>query len=127
MQKILELCDMEKGIKRMIGHNAGRVSFQESSAMIKQLAGLYTGSKQVERAAEALGSSMDGTGCPVRKEETEGRKGRQPDGSVKIPEVKLAVVFSADSRNKDGKPSRDTGSVSYNAAIESAAASDVDE
>lgn len=140
---------LSSGIKRMIGHTAGRVSFQESSTMIKQLAGLHIGSKQVERAAEALGNEirqdeiteiregspnsttmylgMDGTGCPVRKEETEGRKGKQPDGSAKTREVKLAVVFSADSRDKDGKPSRDTGSVSYNAAIESAATSDVDE
>jgi hypothetical protein len=136
------------GLKRMIGHTAGRLSFQESSSMIKQLAGLHIGSKQVERAAEALGEEirqaesteieeeapcsntmylgMDGTGCPVRKEETEGRKGKQPDGSAKTREVKLAVVFSADSRDKNGKPSRDTGSVSYNAAIESAATSDVD-
>jgi hypothetical protein len=69
---------------------------------------------------------MDGTGCPVSKEKTEGRKGKQPDGSAKTREVKLAVVFSADSRDKNGKPGRDTGSVSYNAAIESAAPSDMD-
>jgi len=43
---------------------------------------------------------IDGTGCPVRKEETEGRKGKQPDGSAKTREVKLAVTFSADSRDK---------------------------
>jgi hypothetical protein len=137
------------GLKRMIGHTAGRLSFQESSLMIKELAGLYIGSKQVERAAEALGEEIrqaesteveeglpcsntmylgiDGTGCPVRKEETEGRKGKQPDGSAKTREVKLAVVFSADSRDSNGKPMRDPGSVSYNAAIESAATADVAE
>jgi len=117
--------------------------------MIEHLADLHIGSKQVERAAEALGEEisqaeatereevppcsktmylgMDGTGCPVRKEETEGRKGKQPDGSAKTREVKLAVVFSADSRDKNGTPSRDKGSASYNAAIESAATLDVDE
>jgi hypothetical protein len=63
----------------------------------------------------------------MRKEETEGRKGKQPDGSAKTREVKLAVVFSADSRDGTGKPVRDAGSVSYNAAIESAATADVDE
>ena len=36
----------------------------------------------------------------VRKEETEGRQGKQPDGSAKTREVKLAVTFSADSRDK---------------------------
>lgn len=137
------------GVKRMIGHTAGILSFHQSSLMIKNLAGLHVGSKQVERAGEALGEEivhteksevvelspcsttmylgMDGTGCPVRKEETDGRTGKQPDGSAKTREVKLAVVFSADSRDSDGRPTRDGGSVSYNAAIESAATADVDE
>ena len=52
---------------------------------------------------------------------------KQPDGSAKTREVKLAVVFSADSRDSHGKPTRDVGSASYNAAIESAATADVDE
>ncbi|TVQ39621.1 MAG: ISKra4 family transposase [Spirochaetaceae bacterium] len=137
------------GVKRMIGHTAGVLSFTESSLMIRNLAGLHVGSKHVERAGEALGQEiinteksqvvqvppcsttmylgMDGTGCPMRKEETEGRTGKQPDGSAKTREVKLAVVFSADSRDSHGKPTRDVGSVSYNAAIESAATADVDE
>ena len=137
------------GVKRMIGHTAGVLSFAESSLMIRNLAGLHVGSKQVERAGEALGQEimnteksevvevppcsttmylgMDGTGCPMRKEETQGRTGKQPDGSAKTREVKLAVVFSADSRDSHGKPTRDVGSVSYNAAIESAATADVDE
>lgn len=137
------------GVKRMIGHAAGVLSFTESSLMIKNLAGLHVGSKQVERASEALGEEIakrekshvmegrpcsdtmyvgiDGTGCPMRKEETEGRKGKQPDGSAKTREVKLAVLFSADGRDANGKPLRDVGSVSYNAAIESAATGDLDE
>ena len=98
------------GVKRMIGHTAGVLSFAESSLMIKNLAGLLVGSKQVERAGEALGQEiintersnvmevppcsatmylgMDGTGCPMRKQETEGRAGKQPDGSAKTREVK---------------------------------------
>ena len=137
------------GIKRMIGHTASILSFQESSSLIKNLATIHIGSKQVERAAEALGEEIikieksevregtprgktmylgiDGTGCPMRKGEVEGRKGKQPDGSAKTREVKLAVVFSAESRDKEGKPTRDQGSASYNAAIESAATSDLDE
>lgn len=140
---------LSSGVKRMIGHTAGVLSFSESSLMIKNLAGLHVGSKQVERAGEALGEEIvkteksevlegspcsdtmyvgiDGTGCPMRKEETEGRKGKQPDGTAKTREVKLAVVFSADSRDSNGKPVRDAGSASYNAAIESAATGDLDE
>ena len=136
------------GVKRMIGHTAGVLSFAESSLMIRNLAGLQVGSKHVERAGEALGHEIihaershvvevapcsttmylgiDGTGCPMRKAETAGRAGKQADGSAKTREVKLAVVFSADSRDSHGKPTRDVGSVSYNAAIESAATADVD-
>ncbi len=140
---------LSAGVKRMIGHAAGVLSFKESSLMIKNLATLHVGSKQVERASEALGEEIvrteksevleglpcsttmylgiDGTGCPMRKEETEGREGKQPDGSAKTREAKLAVLYSADSRDKNGKPVRDDGSVTYNAAIESAATADLDE
>ena len=137
------------GVKRMIGHTAGVLSLNESSLMIKHLAGLHMGSKQVQRAGEALGEEIakrekshvvegrpcsetmyvgiDGTGCPMRKEETKGRKGKRPDGSAKTREVKLSVLFSADNCDANGKPLRDLGSVSYNAAIESAATGDLDE
>jgi len=140
---------LSAGVKRMIGHTTGVLSFRESSVMINNLAGLHLGSKHVERSGEALGQEIinseksevadsspcsttmylgiDGTGCPMRKEETEGRAGKQADGSAKTREVKLAVVFTADSRDTHGKPIRDVGSGSYNAAIESAATADVDE
>lgn len=145
----LDRDSLSDGVKRMIGHTASVLSFKESSLMIEHLATLHVSSKQVERAAEGLGEEIsrkerfeiengtpcsktmylgiDGTGCPVRKEETEGRKGKQPDGSAKTREVKLAVAFSADGRDKQNKPVRDEGSVTYNAAIESAATGDLDE
>jgi hypothetical protein len=126
---------LSAGVKRMIGHTASVLSFKESSHMIENLASLHVGIKQVERAAESLGQEIsqneqavvekgtpcsttmylgiDGTGCPVRKEETEGRKGKQPDGSSITREVKLAVAFSADSRDTKGRPVRDEGSVTY--------------
>ena len=40
---------------------------------------------------------LDGTGIPARQEETEGRPGKQPDGSAKTREAKLCVSFSAES------------------------------
>lgn len=145
----LDKDSLSDGVKRMIGHTASVLSFKESSLMIENLAALHVSIKQVERAAEDLGEEIarnekfaikngtpcsstmylgiDGTGCPVRKEETEGRKGKQPDGSAKTREVKLAVTFSADSRDKNNKPVRDEGSVTYNAAIESAATGDLDQ
>ena len=55
---------------------------------------------------------LDGTGVPVRKSEVEGRRGKQPDGSAKTREVKLVTVWTAETRNADGLPERDPGSVS---------------
>ena len=74
----------------------------------------------------ALTVGMDGTGVPVRPAEVEGRRGKQPDGSAKTREVKLATVWTAEGRDPQGRPVRDPGSVSYNAAVESAASRDTD-
>jgi hypothetical protein len=49
---------LSAGVKRMIGHTAGSLSFEESSRMIHHLASLHVGTKQVERAAEALGEEI---------------------------------------------------------------------
>ena len=132
----------------MVGTAAARVSFAESSQLLAELAGLRIDPKRVERAAEALGGEiaddeylrvepeppsaptmvlgMDGTEVPVRPGETEGRAGRQPDGSSKTREVKLVTLWTAESLDPQGRPRRDPGSVSYSAAIESAATRDTD-
>ncbi len=39
--------------------------------------------------------SIDGTGIPMRKEETEGVRGKQADGTSKSREAKLAVIYTA--------------------------------
>ena len=56
----------------------------------------------------------------------QGRHGKQPDGSAKTREVKLCTVWSAEARDDEDRPVRDEGSVSYTAAIESAATLDTD-
>ena len=70
---------------------------------------------------------MDGTGVPVRKAELAGRAGKQADGSARTREVKLVAVWAAatDARGRD-LPGREPGSVSYTAAVESAATRDAD-
>ena len=69
---------------------------------------------------------LDGTGVPVRPAAVEDRAGKQPDGSAKTREVKLATVWTAEGRDKAGRRVRDLGSVSYKAAVESAASRDTD-
>ena len=135
---------------RMTAAAAARVSFKEASTLLDELAGLAVDPKQVERTAEAVGRAiaaderqavepeahrvkptlylgMDGTGIPVRKAETAQRQGKQPDGAAKTREVKLAVAWTAERRHpKTGIPMRDPDSVSYTAAIETAASRDTD-
>ena len=136
------------GALRAVGIAAGRVSFAESSELLRELACLGIDPKTVERHAEALGREiaederlvvepepttartvylgLDGTGIPVRKSETEGRKGKQPDGSARTREVKLATIWTAESTDKDGMPVRDKGSPNFNAAVETIATRDTD-
>ena len=144
----LERTSLSPAALRMTGVSAARVSFAEASDLLRELACLDIDPKQVERCAKALGQSiaqderevlelepsqaptlylgLDGTGVPMRHTETEGRKGKQPDGSAKTREAKLAVIWSAESRDKHGLPVRDPDSVSCNAAIESVASRDTD-
>ena len=146
----LDGCCLSPAVLRMTGSTAALVSFDESSALLAELAGVRVETKQVERCAEALGHELaaadsagvfpssapsaptmylglDGTGLPVRSSETAGRPGKQPDGSAKTREAKLVTVWTAESRHpKTGRPLRDPGSVSYSGAIESAASHDTD-
>jgi len=136
------------GVLRMTASVAALVSFEESHSLLHELAGVEVNAKQVERAAEALGSEiayyervcldqtgeiaptmylgLDGTGVPMRASELSGRKGKQPDGSAKTQEAKVIAIWSAEARDAEGKPVRDKGSVSYSAALESAAMLDTD-
>ena len=134
---------LSPGVLRMVGLAASDFSFAAASDLLWELAAVRVETKQVERCAEALGREvadeerdvaepvcgaaptmylgLDGSGVPVRPTEVEGRRGKQPDGSAKTREVKLATVWTAEGRDKAGRPVRDRGSVSYNAAVESAA------
>ncbi|MGA8220577.1 MAG: ISKra4 family transposase [Candidatus Acidiferrales bacterium] len=142
----LELFSLTPGVLRMTASAAALVSFEESSGLLHELAGVEVSAKQVERAAETLGAEiaadeqqevermgelaptmylgMDGTGVPMRSQEVADRAGKQADGSAKTREVKLVTIWTAESRDKEGKPVRDPGSISYSAAIESAATPD---
>ena len=140
---------LSPAVIRMVGRAASMVSFAESTELLGELAGVAVNAKQVERTAEALGREiaddecrvidpalpsastmyvgMDGTGVPIRKAEQLGRKGKQPNGSAKTREVKLVTVWTAEARDATDTPGRDAGSVTYSAAIESAATRDIDQ
>ena len=141
---------LSPALTRMIGLVGAMVSFEEGAELLGELAGIRLNAKQVERTAEALGHEiaaderqrlepiandqiaptlylgMDGTGVPMRAAELAGHQGKQPDGSSKTREVKLCTVWSAEGRDAQGTPVRDEGSITYSAAIESAASRDTD-
>jgi hypothetical protein len=142
---------LSPGVTRMVGLVGAATSFEEGSTLLRELAGVELGTKRVERSAKHLGEELavverqttapecdrpvppvlyvgiDGTGVPMRASEVAGRAGKQPDGSARTREVKLCVAWSAEGRDDEGTPMRDPGSVTYTAAIESAATRDTDE
>jgi len=63
---------------------------------------------------------MDGTGVPVVKKETEGRKGKTDGKPAHMREVKLGCVFTQTAWDKEGYAIRDSDSTTYTGAIETA-------
>jgi hypothetical protein len=63
---------------------------------------------------------MDGTGIPVVKKETEGRKGKIDGRPAHTREVKLGCVFTQTAWDKEGYAIRDPDSTTYTGAIETA-------
>jgi hypothetical protein len=88
--------------------------------------------QQIDRAVQldlpiVLGESvpilyvqMDGTGVPVVKKETEGRKGKLDGLPAHTREVKLGCVFTQTGWDEEGFAIRDPGSTTYTGAIENA-------
>lgn len=126
--------------KVMLWAGATDGAFVEAEKTLSCLAGLNIPSSQIRRVIQQLAPKLqeqqarildpeqkiaiptmyiayDGTGIPMRKEELEGRKGRQPDGSAKTREVKLGCVFTQHTADKDGYPLRDHDSTSYVATL----------
>jgi len=63
---------------------------------------------------------MDGTGVPVVKKETQGRKGKSDGQPAHTREAKLGCVFTQTAWDEEGYPIRDPDSTSYTRAIETA-------
>jgi hypothetical protein len=63
---------------------------------------------------------MDGTGVPVVKKETKGRKGKRDGQPAHTREAKLGCVFTQTKWDSEGYPIRDPDSTTYTGAIETA-------
>lgn len=137
------------GVRRMIGKVGAYRPFALGREDLHELAGIRVSAKEVERVSQMVGDQaeafhhaegvasltgsavscepiprmyvcMDGTGVPMVKRETLGRKGKGQDGQGKTREVKLGCVFTQRAVDGDGFPVRDEGSTSYAGAIETA-------
>ena len=133
------------GAASIIAETAAACSFVPCARMLRNLAGVSISGSAFQRRAKAIGGlaerferevveaaapaagrchlAIDGTGVPMRREETEGVRGKQEDGSARTREAKVVVAYTAEARHpRTGEPQKDAGSGTVSAAIDSAAA-----
>lgn len=130
------------GVQRMMARVGSSVPYGQAEEDLRELGGLDVNAKAIERICRELETdadrfisqmpqngekatgttyiSMDGTGVPVVKSETEGRKGKGRDGEAKTREAKLGCVFTQTKCDEEGYPIRDQNSTTYVGGIESA-------
>ena len=75
---------------------------------------------EIGEAVPILYVQMDGTGVPVVKKETEGRKGKTDGQPSHTREAKLGCVFTQTTWDEEGFAIRDPHSTTYTGAIETA-------
>ncbi len=122
-------CDMEQlagvGLCRKdaerVAERAGEEMEQWAANERVQLRFCEPPPPEAPKTIDTLYIEYDGTGVPMVKRETEGRKGKQEDGSARTREAKLGCVFTQTAFDENGRPIRDPISTSFTGAIESAA------
>lgn len=144
MDTLLGLTDSyTPGLTKMACRAAGTDgSYEEASQTLAVYAGVNIPASQIRRLTEIIGPEVgawspkreeprchqvptlyvaaDGTGVPMRKEETKGRKGRAEDGTAATREIKLGCVFSSHGTDEQGHPVRDSGTTTYLARFDNA-------
>lgn len=117
---------------------ADAASYQKAEEHLHQTGGIHIGARQVQRLVQSVGPaaqkwqerealtplpgtkavpimyvSGDASGVPMRKEELEGRAGKQADGSAKTRMANLGCVFTQHQLDEKGHPVRDHDSTTY--------------
>jgi hypothetical protein len=117
---------------------ADEASYQKAEEHLWETGGISISARQIQRTVQQVGAgaqhwqkrealrplpeckpapilyvSADATGLPMRKEELEGRKGKQPDGTAKTRSAYLGCVFTQHRRHEQGHPVRDYESTTY--------------
>jgi hypothetical protein len=120
-----QLVDEIAGIVSVSAKTCDRVVKQagkEARKMVgAETAVLYANPAATRRAwdnAETAYVMVDGAGAPMAPKETAGRAGKQPDGSAKTVETKIARLMVQSGRGPDGHPLLQPNSTSYVATFE---------
>jgi uncharacterized protein UPF0236 len=117
---------------------ADETSYQKAENHLQETGGIQVSARQIQRLVQHVGAaaqtwqereaqqplpgskavpimylSGDASGVPMRKEELEGRAGKQPDGSAKTRMAYLGCVFTQHQRDEKGHPVRDHESTTY--------------
>ncbi len=117
---------------------ADSASYQKADEHLRDTGGIHISARQIQRLVQSVGPaaqkwqargalvplpgtkavpimylSGDASGVPMRKEELEGRAGKQPDGSAKTRMANLGCVFTQHKCDEKGHPVRDHESTTY--------------
>jgi hypothetical protein len=117
---------------------ADESSYQKAENHLQETGGIQVSARQIQRLVQQVGApaqkwqereaqrpdpgskavpimylSGDGSGVPMRKEELEGRAGKQPDGGAKTCMAYLGCVFTQHKQDEEGHPMRDHQSTTY--------------
>ena len=117
---------------------ADEASYQKAENHLRETGGIHMSARQIQRLVQPVGAaaqnwqereaqkpepgsqavpimyvSGDASGVPMRKEELQGRRGKQPDGSAKTRMAYLGCVFTQHKRDEEGHPVRDHESTTY--------------
>jgi hypothetical protein len=115
---------------------ADESSYQKAERHLREIGGIQTSARQIQRVVQRVGAaaqewqerpaqsggsvsvpvmyvSGDATGLPMRKEELEGIKGKQEDGSAKTRMIYAGAVFTQHKTDEEGNPVRDHESTTY--------------
>ena len=142
MDEALGLIDgYTPGVAALIGRYAAEQPFPRAEEAVRAYTGLAVEARQFPRLSEHIGPlvehflrgqrpsgeqkpprvyiATDGTGAPLRHEELQGRKGRQPDGTAQTHEIKVGAIFTQHPVAGQ-KPWRDMDSTTYVATTQRA-------
>jgi hypothetical protein len=126
-------------LARLLGlEGADEASYQKAEFHLQETGGITVSARQIQRLVQSVGAdaqawqerevpwnngaretvptmylSADSSGIPMRKEELEGRVGKQADGTAKTRQVYLGCVFTQHGCDEKGHPVRDWESTTY--------------